>query len=72
MNWFILLCLISLSPTAALALGVALPGLMGASRVLADDHWATDVIGGWLLGGAIAGTVCGMGDERRRELANSD
>ena len=26
---------------------------MGAYRVLADDHWATDVVGGWLVGAAI-------------------
>jgi membrane-associated phospholipid phosphatase len=33
------------------------PGVMGAYRVIADAHWATDVVGGWLLGGAI-GLTC--------------
>ncbi len=43
-----------LSSEQALA-GAALASLtMGAYRVIADDHWATDVIGGWLLGGAVA------------------
>jgi undecaprenyl-diphosphatase len=43
---------ISARHAAALAIGA--PALMGAYRVIADDHWATDVIGGWMLGGAIA------------------
>ena len=38
----------------AAAIGVGIPALMGASRVALDWHWATDVIGGWLLGGAVA------------------
>ena len=44
--------LISTRRAAAIAIGA--PSLMGAYRVIADDHWATDVIGGWMLGGAIA------------------
>ena len=42
--------------TAALIAGGA-PALMGAYRVIADDHWTTDVFGGWMLGGA-AGLAC--------------
>ena len=42
---------------AAVAIGSGAPLLMGAYRVIADDHWATDVAGGWLLGGAI-GLAC--------------
>jgi membrane-associated phospholipid phosphatase len=38
----------------AAAIAIVPPAAMGAYRVIADDHWATDVIGGWLLGGAIA------------------
>lgn len=38
--------------TLSLALGGAL--LMGATRVLLDEHWASDVVGGWLAGGAVA------------------
>jgi membrane-associated phospholipid phosphatase len=38
----------------ATALAAGAPLVMGMYRVIADDHWATDVIGGWLLGGAIA------------------
>jgi undecaprenyl-diphosphatase len=43
-----------LSPAAATALAVGVPLIMGAYRVVADDHWATDVVGGWALGSAIA------------------
>ena len=45
----------SAAQTAAIAIGV--PALMGAYRVIADDHWTTDVFGGWLLGGAV-GLAC--------------
>ena len=43
-----------ISSKRAAAIAIVPPALMGAYRVIADDHWATDVIGGWLLGGAIA------------------
>ena len=39
---------------AALAIGLAIPALIGAGRVLADEHWATDVIGGWIGGTGVA------------------
>lgn len=38
----------------ALALAIGIPLIVGASRVYLDVHWATDVIGGWCLGAAIA------------------
>jgi membrane-associated phospholipid phosphatase len=41
----------------AVGIAVGAPALMGAYRVIADDHWTTDVIGGWLLGAAI-GMTC--------------
>ncbi len=42
------------SPRSAAVIGVGAPLLMGFYRVVADDHWATDVAGGWALGTAIA------------------
>jgi membrane-associated phospholipid phosphatase len=50
--------MISTGTAATLAIGA--PALMGAYRVIADDHWATDVIGGWTLGLAV-GLACTVG-----------
>jgi membrane-associated phospholipid phosphatase len=46
-----------ISTRRAATIAGAAAGLMGVYRVVADDHWVTDVIGGWMLGGAIA-LVC--------------
>jgi undecaprenyl-diphosphatase len=42
-----------ISHRTATAIRVAAPSVMGLYRVLADEHWATDVIGGWALGAAV-------------------
>jgi membrane-associated phospholipid phosphatase len=47
-----------ISTRRALALGLGAPAIMGAYRVIADDHWATDVFAGWLLGSAVALASC--------------
>jgi membrane-associated phospholipid phosphatase len=38
-----------ISPVAAALIGIGAPTLMATYRVLADDHWATDVAGGWMV-----------------------
>lgn len=60
-----------LSREQAIALGVGAPLVMGASRVYADVHWATDVAGGWLLGAAVAfslGAFVNVCEERPRTV----
>ena len=57
-----------LSKNRAAAIAIGAPALMGAHRVIADDHWATDVLGGWMLGGAIALAVSGARRPRVRPL----
>ena len=43
-----------ISRKTAVAIATAAPVVMGVYRVLDDEHWATDVMGGWVLGAAIA------------------
>lgn len=38
----------------AALIGFGAPVVMGLYRVIDDEHWATDVLGGWLLGTSIA------------------
>jgi membrane-associated phospholipid phosphatase len=42
-----------ISQPVAIATASIAPIVMGAYRVIDDEHWATDVIGGWLLGTAV-------------------
>jgi membrane-associated phospholipid phosphatase len=44
----------SISGTTATLIGAGAPLLMGAYRVIDDEHWATDVMAGWVLGAAVA------------------
>lgn len=43
-----------ISTQRAVAIAAGAPAIMGVYRVLDDEHWTTDVFGGWLLGGAVA------------------
>lgn len=43
-----------ISKRRAVAIAAGAPAIMGAYRILDDEHWTTDVFGGWLLGGAVA------------------
>ena len=49
-------------PTAV-AIGALVPATIGATRVLSDEHWATDVLGGW-LGGIGVAALAAMAFER--------
>lgn len=46
-----------ISKRRAALIGFGAPIVMGLYRVIDDEHWATDVLGGWLLGSAI-GLTC--------------
>ncbi|HTI62346.1 MAG TPA: phosphatase PAP2 family protein [Gemmatimonadaceae bacterium] len=48
----------------AALIGLGAPVVMGVYRLIDDEHWATDVIGGWLLGGSIALTCDALLGER--------
>jgi PAP2 superfamily protein len=43
-----------LSRSSATSLAVVAPAAIGVGRVLADHHWTTDVIGGWIGGAGVA------------------
>lgn len=42
------------------AVALVIPLAVGISRLYLDMHWASDVIGGWLIGAAYAGAVCAL------------
>jgi undecaprenyl-diphosphatase len=55
-----------ISRSAALALGVGWPAVIGLTRVYLDVHWATDVLGGWCLGAAVAAMAAGLYEHLER------
>lgn len=56
-----------MSRSRARAIAVGAPLAMGAYRVIDDEHWITDVFGGWLLGTAIGiGCDVALGNARPR------
>lgn len=60
-----------ISRPAALALGVGWPVVIGLTRIYLDVHWATDVLGGWCLGAAIAAMATGLYEHLERRAARA-
>ncbi len=53
-------------------IALVIPLSVGISRIYLDKHWASDVIGGWLIGGAYAVAVCAIYEHAfRRARAKS-
>ena len=51
-----------LSPGAARAIAIGAPLVVGFNRVYVREHWLTDVVGGWLLGGGVGLACTGLAD----------
>lgn len=51
---------------AAWIVAMLVPVFVGVSRVVLDMHWASDVVGGWLIGAAYAAAVCALYEMVRR------
>lgn len=60
-----------ISRPATLALGVGWPVVIGLTRIYLDVHWATDVLGGWCLGAAIAAMATGLYEHLERRAARA-
>jgi undecaprenyl-diphosphatase len=59
-----------LAPPALLAALLVCPVLVGTTRVYRDRHWASDIVGGWAAGTAVA-AACVLWYEYRRASAPS-
>jgi membrane-associated phospholipid phosphatase len=49
----------------AIALGAAIPLLVGLTRLYLDVHWVTDVVGGWMVGLFVAALSAAMYEHLR-------
>ena len=47
------------------AIACVIPFAVGLSRIFLDAHWASDVIGGWMIGAGYAAAVCVLYDHTR-------
>jgi undecaprenyl-diphosphatase len=53
-------------PSFGWLIACVIPFAVGLSRVFLDAHWASDVVGGWMIGAAYAAVVCVLYEHTRR------
>lgn len=51
-------------------IALTVPLAVGTSRLFLDMHWASDVLGGWLLGATYAVAVCALYEQALRRARN--
>lgn len=61
-----------MAPRRIFPLGILMALLVGISRVYLDVHWASDVLGGWVIGGACGASTCLVYEWLRRTSSTTN